>query len=221
VTRDRTVAWFDCDGTLVEFTRPYDAVLETAFERGHGESAPAWVETYEERFFEAFGAFEPDPYERAMAAVCETHSLDADPGALAEERIAAEIEAVRPRPGVLALLDAVEAAGHGLGVLTNGVARVQRGKLDRHDLAGRFDATVVSHDVGAHKPDTRIFEAAREAVPADEHVFVGDSYEHDVVGAREAGFRAIHLRNDENDCEGSAGPVSTTPGALAALVDPE
>lgn len=45
----------------------------------------------------------------------------------------------------------------------------------------------------SYEPGPDIFEAARERLPADEYVYVGDSLESDVRPAREAGFRPVHL----------------------------
>jgi putative hydrolase of the HAD superfamily len=62
-------------------------------------------------------------------------------------------------------------------------------------LAGMLDAVVTSAQVGAAKPDPRIFEAALAAVqcPPTRAMFVGDSIEIDVAGARAAGIRSVLL----------------------------
>jgi putative hydrolase of the HAD superfamily len=54
---------------------------------------------------------------------------------------------------------------------------------------------VVSAEVGVQKPDPRIFGAALTALrrTAEESLFVGDSIEVDVAGARAAGLRAVLL----------------------------
>jgi putative hydrolase of the HAD superfamily len=54
---------------------------------------------------------------------------------------------------------------------------------------------VISEEVGAAKPDRRIFVAASRnagCLPAD-CVYVGDRLEDDAFGSRAAGFRAIWL----------------------------
>ena len=66
------------------------------------------------------------------------------------------------------------------------------------DLALRpfFDAVVVSGDVGVKKPDPAIFAPALEqtGLATDEALFVGDSPEDDVAGARAAGLRPVLIR---------------------------
>jgi putative hydrolase of the HAD superfamily len=77
-----------------------------------------------------------------------------------------------------------------LGVLTNGGARGQRRRLAVHDLIHCFEAVVVSAEIGAGKPDPEIFAAARDAIPADEPVFVADDLDRDVRPAQREGSRA-------------------------------
>jgi putative hydrolase of the HAD superfamily len=56
-------------------------------------------------------------------------------------------------------------------------------------------AIIDSHHVGVEKPDARIFHMALEivGVPAERAIHVGDSVRFDVVGARNAGVRPVHL----------------------------
>ena len=59
-----------------------------------------------------------------------------------------------------------------------------------------FDAVVVSGDVGVKKPDPAIFTPALEqtGLTTDEALFVGDSPEDDVAGARAAGLQPVLIR---------------------------
>ena len=71
---------------------------------------------------------------------------------------------------------------------------------ERLGIAHYFDAIVASHDarVGSAKPDSHIFNYALAAieVSAEAVVHVGDTYEADVVGARNAGIRPILIDRD-------------------------
>jgi putative hydrolase of the HAD superfamily len=80
-----------------------------------------------------------------------------------------------------------------IGLITNGPTEVQRAKIDMFSLEALVDFILVSEEFGAAKPDPTIFaEALRlsEGYP-DDSVFIGDSPEHDIVGARAAGIRSI------------------------------
>lgn len=75
-----------------------------------------------------------------------------------------------------------------LGALTNGNADIY--KTDAGDY---FDFAFLAEDIGASKPAPDLFRAAvaRAAVPAHAIAHVGDSLEHDVKGARDAGLRTV------------------------------
>jgi putative hydrolase of the HAD superfamily len=82
-----------------------------------------------------------------------------------------------------------------LGIVTNGAPALQREKLAASGLAKYFDAVVISGEVGAGKPDPRIFSHALSLLGARaaETALVGDSLERDVAGARGAGLYAVWL----------------------------
>lgn len=82
-----------------------------------------------------------------------------------------------------------------LGIITNGDGQAQREKLERTGIAARFDPVVISGEVGAAKPDARIFgEACRRAGRSPEEcVYVGDRLRTDAAGARDAGFAGVWL----------------------------
>lgn len=193
-----TVAvYFDLDHTLVTFDREFGAILAATLEESFGRVEDSWIDVVGEYFWGYFTAFDDDPYRKAIADLCDRERLDADPGTVAGRLIANELAATTVEPRVRDALERMAVDDDlRLGVLTNGVPPVQRGKLRRHDLAGYFDAVLVSYAVGAHKPDARIFEAARERIDADRYVMVGDDLEDDVVPAEEAGFEGVHV--DEN-----------------------
>ena len=89
----------------------------------------------------------------------------------------------------------------GLGVLTNGGTRSQSRKLDHHGVRDHFDAVVVSGEVGASKPDPDIFDAARDAIRADDYVFVADDLERDVLPAQRAGFTGVYLPDEDTPAD--------------------
>jgi HAD superfamily hydrolase (TIGR01509 family) len=67
--------------------------------------------------------------------------------------------------------------------------------LDRLGLTTLLDVIITSQDVGVGKPDPQIFLEGlkRAGVLPEETLYVGDQYQVDVVGARNAGIRGILL----------------------------
>jgi putative hydrolase of the HAD superfamily len=97
-------------------------------------------------------------------------------------------------PGAISLLEHLKPRLT-IGVVSNGINEFQMEKIRLCDMEDLIDFTVFSEDVGARKPDGRIFEAAllkADATPS-EAVFIGDSWPVDIVGATNYGIRAIWL----------------------------
>jgi len=99
--------------------------------------------------------------------------------------------------GVPALLDDLRER-YRVGILTNGPSDMQWGKLRRLRLSESFDGIVVAGDLGVFKPDPRPFRRLLELLDAEptEALFVGDSYEHDMVGAIGVGMRTAWVTED-------------------------
>ena len=82
-----------------------------------------------------------------------------------------------------------------IGLITNGPAEVQREKIGLLHLWPHIDFAVISGEVGVEKPDPAIFRKALEtgkAAPEDA-IYIGDSPEHDMEGARNAGIPRIWM----------------------------
>ncbi len=88
---------------------------------------------------------------------------------------------------------ALEALAGPLVVVTNGASCLQREKLAASGLGSRFDAVVVSGDLGVGKPDASVFAHALALVGAEHGVMVGDSLERDIDGALAAGLDAVWI----------------------------
>jgi putative hydrolase of the HAD superfamily len=67
--------------------------------------------------------------------------------------------------------------------------------LTKHGLEAFFDVVVVSGAVNKRKPSPEIFEKALEklGVSAEETVFVGDTVDADVMGAKAAGMKSVFI----------------------------
>lgn len=101
-------------------------------------------------------------------------------------------DARRPVPSARALLEALHMRVV-VGVVTNNITSEQVLKLRHCGLDRSIDFMVTSEDVGVCKPHAPIFDEAlrRAGCRPAEAVMVGDSWESDVVGARQAGLRAV------------------------------
>ncbi len=95
----------------------------------------------------------------------------------------------------------VETLSHGyaLGIISNGFPDLQAKKVESVGLERHFRCMVLSEVFGAAKPDPTIFKHALTLLTAEpsRSVYVGDSFENDVVGAKGAGLLSCWF-NPEN-----------------------
>ncbi len=119
--------------------------------------------------------------------------VEAEARQLSELRRAAYLAHERAVPGARRLIEELKSNAVEVGVVSNNLLAEQRAKLSRIGLASLVDSLTVSEEIGATKPDPRIFHLAltRCACPSAEAVFVGDSWTEDVEGARAAGIDAV------------------------------
>jgi putative hydrolase of the HAD superfamily len=119
----------------------------------------------------------------------------ADPRALDHATVrAAMLEALAfaTFPDVLPALRDLRARGLRLVVVSNWDCSLPEW-LDRAGIGELVDGSVSSAVVGEAKPAPAVFEAGLRLAGCDaaEALFVGDSVENDVLGARAAGLRAV------------------------------
>jgi putative hydrolase of the HAD superfamily len=124
---------------------------------------------------------------------------------------------------VAGTLGAMRARGWGVVVVSNWDQSLGS-VLVRVGLGALLDGVVTSAEVGAGKPDPRIFKAALElaGVSADEALHVGDSLEEDVAGAHAAGIEVVWLNRDRADPRPPAAGVVEIAGLdeLPAAITP-
>ena len=80
-----------------------------------------------------------------------------------------------------------------LALVTNGAAAPQRAKVERFDLARRFDHVQIEGEHGFGKPEERAYLHAMQAlgVAASETWMVGDNLEWEVAAPQRLGIYAI------------------------------
>lgn len=196
---------FDLDYTLVVPTRDRKRILQAALDDVDG---PHLTREEYRRGHERVGATETrEPIFEAILEDAEDDedagdagdAGDTDPAELATAYHDRILDAMAPVPGVEGMLDRLR-DDYRIGLLTDGPVRAQRGKLEALGWTDRFDAVVITGTLPAGKPDRRAFDALldRLGVAAGETAYVGDYPEVDVVGASDAGLRAVQVLTPDN-----------------------
>lgn len=199
--------FFDVGGTLI---RPWPSVGAVYARVGRNYGIEETDEAMEQAFRTAWGELRQGPLttsdkqwwrtlvQRALASMGHDENKDYF---IALYEAFAEADAWRVYPDVLPALRAVRDRGWHVGVISNWDQRL-RPLLERLALSQYFDSIIISCEVGAEKPDPRIFRAALQAagVRAEEAWHVGDAASEDVRGAEAAWIRGVLI--DRNSVDG-------------------
>ena len=100
-------------------------------------------------------------------------------------------------PDVEPTLSRLRQGGYSLGLISNAPAETDR-TVKALGLLEYLDGVVISGVVGYSKPNPEIFRIAMKelGVGPKEAIHVGDLYEADIVGARNAGMRGLLIDRD-------------------------
>jgi putative hydrolase of the HAD superfamily len=209
VTEVRAVL-LDALGTLVELQPPAPRLQRLLAEQGFevdeeraGRGFAAEIGYYLQHHLEGSDRERLDDLRdrcaEAMRAALELPDLD---HAAARAAMLGSLE-FEPFPDVLPALAQLADAGHTLVIVSNWDCSLPDW-LGPAGLLDHVSGVVTSAEVGAGKPDRRVFERGLElaGVGPREAVHVGDSLENDVAGARALGIRALLVVRDGPAPEG-------------------
>ncbi|SET25673.1 HAD family hydrolase [Stigmatella erecta] len=186
--RPRAV-FFDLDDTLIDrtgaFARYVDGLIArypSAFPPSRRAALVSDIHAWDRR-----GGSDRSVFCRQVTAACP--GLGLTPEALWEDMSSRLPLLVVPDDGVCAWLERLTAT-RPVALVSNGSGRVQRTKLARARLSALLPDVFLSGEVGAEKPDPRIFQAALARVDRapGEVLHVGDDPERDIAGAARLGL---------------------------------
>jgi 2-haloacid dehalogenase len=194
--RSYSVVLFDADDTLFDFQRAERQALARAmealaleYEERHavlyaGINRELWAERERQRI--SAEALKVERFRRFFDAL----GIDADLERFSETYLDHLAEASFLLAEAKELIAAL-AGRYRLGLVTNGLSRVQRPRLARSGIALFFEAVVISEEIGVAKPDPRIFAHALQCLvhsDASSVLMVGDSLSSDVQGGADSGI---------------------------------
>ncbi len=127
-----------------------------------------------------------------------------DDPALLWDFLETQYETERLMDGALETLETLRQHGYRLAIASNAPPTYE-GRLRELGLAQQVERIFLSDVIGYAKPDPRFFQFILERLKAvpEETVHVGNSYWHDVIGARRAGVTPIFFdfRDAFTDCD--------------------
>ncbi|MBB3195508.1 YjjG family noncanonical pyrimidine nucleotidase [Roseateles terrae] len=189
------------DGPLEAMYRDYQAINQSLW-RQFEQGAVAKEVLKVERFRATFARHAPG----LDAAVASEHYLDT----LADTVVLID--------GALALCEQLAAHGE-LGVITNGVERIQTRRIDASGLSRFIRFVATSEACGHAKPDPRFFEdavARARRFHRPETVIIGDRLDADILGAQRFGIDScwFNPRGLPNDTAKDAPALGAPQGAI-------
>jgi putative hydrolase of the HAD superfamily len=215
------VVFFDLGGTLLVMRRDriFRRVLEEegyrtrldAVHAGYAKAETPWLSTY------GGGVMTPAETADAYRDLDEKvfSALFPAVGHLEAVRVSRQVRKRWPEleheiplelyPDVDPTLSRLKRDGYSMGLVSNAPADTGR-VVKALGLSKYLDSVVISGAVGYSKPNPKIFAIALEEVGAApaEAVHIGDLYEADIVGARNAGIRGLLIdrgaKSKELDC---------------------
>jgi HAD superfamily hydrolase (TIGR01509 family) len=185
-----TLAIFDMDNTLIDRACAFHGWATELVQRlGLDPAELAWLLDQDGDGFSSRAGF--------AAQVKQRYGLDAPLEEVLHDVRTGVLDRVEPYPGATAALDQLRAAGWLVALATNGGAQNQWAKIRRLGLDRHVDAVAVSGEVGAHKPDRRMFETAAArcgATLTETDWMVGDCPIRDIGGAQALNLRTVWMR---------------------------
>ena len=87
-----------------------------------------------------------------------------------------------------------------MAIITNGFKEVQYTKIQKSELSKYFKKIFISEEIGVQKPGKMIFEYALKSMNARKisSLMIGDSWDADILGAKEFGIDQIYYCKDQN-----------------------
>lgn len=189
---------FDADHTLFDFDRGSEEALgEVLASHGIGWGDSSYL-TYKEINVQCWseheqGLIDRDTlvYER-FRRYFDHRSLQLDPVSTQQDYLHRLGQKAYEIPGAASLLSVLQGKFQ-LGYITNGMAEVQRPRMEKIGWQRFFDLIVIAGEIGHSKPHHPYFQHVYEQIgqPVKTEVLVvGDSLTADIIGARQFGFDA-------------------------------
>jgi HAD superfamily hydrolase (TIGR01549 family) len=219
----KDVILFDMGYTLIYFEPPTEIIVQESLraigaERTLNEIGEAIQEVWGDYYRDAATATFPatQEYDRESQAALSRRLLahlglpdHKDTLSVYHEAIESRFSrpgTLRSYPEVLSVLESLKTQGYRLGIISNWSWNL-RERVAGVGLTHFFEIVWASAYAGCNKPHPSIFHQALDQikVPVERALYVGDSYEHDVVGAQSAGLDVVLL-----DRSGSLGEADCT-----------
>ncbi|MFA7125734.1 MAG: YjjG family noncanonical pyrimidine nucleotidase [Sphaerochaetaceae bacterium] len=187
---------FDADGTLYDFKAAEVYAITKLFEELGVPNTASMMEVYSiinktlwKEFEDGCVTIEALKTERFRRFF--THlGMDKDPVAAGVRYLDFLASSNHMFDWTVEILERLRTDGYRISLITNGIARVQRGRLAVTGTAGLFDDIIISEEIGVQKPDPSFFDFV-SAEDRKNYLIIGDSLSSDIAGGIAAGIDTL------------------------------
>ena len=153
-----------------------------------------------------------------MGMVFEEYGIDEDPDRFATLHGETTMENIEIYPDAEKVVSEL-AKRYPVCMITNGAIDNQQEKIKRLPFRELFKEIIISQELGHHKPSRVIFDTMVERMKTEssEMVYIGNDYNKDVLGARDAGWKTVWV--DRKDEEKDRAVPDWTIKELSELLD--
>jgi putative hydrolase of the HAD superfamily len=208
---------FDVDDTLYDQAQSFHKTVRKLFQEPLSDEEIDQLykasRKYSEILFDQSEAGEISQFEwqtgRIIAAFKDFNiPINTEKAAIFHESYVAEQKNITLFPEVEELLNALCKKGKQLGILTNGEEKHQAMKIKQLGLSRWVPAekTFISGTIGHAKPKREVFDFIEEKIELDQTktVYIGDNFEKDIIGAKQAGWQAVWMNHRKKDLPANA-----------------
>ena len=202
---------FDVDGTLLDFDAAERMALRQTLEKFQLPINEETIGCYHTINTELWQALEKGRIKKdklvvqRFAMLLKELGQEGDPAAMNQYYLTCLSQHAIPYEGAVQLVkDLSEVAT--IAIVSNGVERVQQGRLQRSGLDQLVDAVFVSEKLGVTKPNRKFFDTALNVLGINNRkkvLVIGDSLKADIQGGINAGLATCWC--NFNGAENTAG----------------
>ncbi|MFC4321347.1 HAD family hydrolase [Litchfieldia salsa] len=203
---------FDVDDTLYDQAQSFHKTVRKLFQEPFSDEEIDQLykasRKYSEILFDQSEAGEISQFEwqtgRIMSAFKDINIIiNAEKAITFHETYVTEQKNITLFPEVEELLNVLYKDGKQLGILTNGEEKHQVMKIKQLSLSRWIPAemTFISGAIGHAKPKREVFDFIEQKMDLDQikTVYIGDNFEKDIFGAKQAGWQAIWMNHRKKD----------------------
>lgn len=203
---------FDVDDTLYDQAQSFHKTVRKLFQEPFSDEEIDQLykasRKYSEILFDKSGTGEISQFEWQTGRIrlaCKDFNIpiDMEKATIFHETYVTEQKNITLFPEVEELLNVLYKEGKQLGILTNGEEKHQAMKIEQLSLSRWIPAemTFISGTIGHAKPKREVFDFIEQKLSLDQTktVYIGDNFEKDIIGAKQAGWQAIWMNHRKKD----------------------